>query len=67
MPDQRAERKLILGIGTIGLIFAVVGAAWDYWIDGKFVHYSHTAPVNLGVYFDQKPFFNLWSFSNASL
>jgi len=34
MPVERADGKLTLGSGTIGLILAVVGAAWDYWIDG---------------------------------
>ena len=37
MPVERADGKLTLGSGTIGLILAVVGAAWDYWIDGNVV------------------------------
>jgi len=34
MSFQRAERKFNLGLGTTGLILAVVGAAWDYGLDG---------------------------------
>jgi len=34
MPIQRKERIIILGLGTLGFILTVVGAGFDYWLDG---------------------------------
>ena len=52
MPIQRKERIIILGLGTLGFILTVVGAGFDYWLDGNFFYYSHITPIGLGIYVD---------------